>query len=581
MNLLIFTFSPVQGFIQKSRKLRDLFSSSYMLSYITQELVKYAENLGASIIYPVISEDSSDKLTANYPNRFVAKVEKDICGELAKRFEEIWEEIYTFVANELGLEGKLREQFFLHTKHYFKHFCHAQPLGEDYGEIYDLAERYLGAKKSFRPYYGLEDGYRYTSEDGEEKYPNGCYLCGELPALAVDWKEFLKKLPKKYRYALGDKPLCGVCTTKKMFPFYLKKAKKYKVPTFPSTKDLAWANLKENLKGAPNAGEILYLVNTIEENFDREDIREINADFLDPEDVKDMKKETNLEDKEFFEKLLIELEKLYEDFGFKKPKNSYFAILMADGDNMGKWLGKDDSLRGMKLTEKFHSEFSQAVSSFAKNVKEYEDNLWLSVVYAGGDDVLAVMHPSKALGFADSIRRKYSEFITSKIKGLASEPTMSAGIVIAHEKENLTFVLDEVRKAEKLAKDSGRNRVCISVIKRSGAPRSVVLKWNELEIVNRLVELFPKEKLSSTLAYALGQELEGLDRSEELFFPVVAVIRRTIRRKSTLSEGELKDLMDLIERFISQRDDFGDLLNILYIARFLSQREETNETVSA
>ena len=579
MNLLIFTFSPVQGFIQKSRKLRDLFSSSYMLSYITRELVKYAEDLGASIIYPVVSEDSSNKLTANYPNRFVAKVEEDICDKLGEKFEKIWEEIYTFVADLLNLEGNLREQFIRHTKHYFKHFCHVQKMEGNYAEAYDLAERYLGAKKSFRPYYGLEDGCKYTSKDGKELYPNGCYLCGELPALAVEWSEFLKKLPRKYKYALGDKPLCGVCITKKVFPFYLKKVKKAKLPSFPSTKDLAWADFKQSLKEAPNANEILHLVNTIEENFDREDIREINADFLDPEDVKDMLEETDQEDKEFFERLLIELEKLYEQF--EQPKNSYYAILMADGDNMGKWLGKDESLRGMKLTEDFHREFSRAVSSFAEYVKEQEDNLWLSVVYAGGDDVLAVMHPSRALKFADSIRIKYSEFITSQIRGLASEPTMSAGIVIAHEKENLDFVLEAVRKAEKLAKDKGRNRVCISVIKRSGAPRSVVLKWNELETVNKLIELFRKEKLSSTFAYALEKELVGLGCSEDLLPLVVTVVRRTLRRKGALSKEELNDLMDMIKCFISQRNDFKDLLNILYIARFISQTEGSNETVSA
>ena len=588
MNLLIFTFSPVQGFIQKSRKLRDLFSSSYLLSYLTQKLVEYAEECGASIIYPVVPKSSSSKLVANYPNRFVASVERDMCSELKKKFEETWEKIYTFVADKLGLKGKLREQFILHTKYYFKYFCHFQLQAGDYKETYDLAERYLGAKKSFRPYYGLED--EHTS--------NGCYLCGELPALAVDWKEFINNLEKTYRIAIGDLPLCGVCLTKRLFPYYLKEKENISVPIFPSTKDLAFAELKEKLwkatyEEAPNKNKILQLIKEIDKDVDTTDIRKVVADYLDPEEVRKMieekekmMKEATQEDKKRLEEvlkhlkeLLNELEQLYKD-DFEKYKNSYFAILMADGDSIGKWLGKDNSLRGTDLTEDFHRRFSQAISKFAQSVREKEDNLWLSVVYAGGDDVLAVMHPSKALEFAYSIRREYAEFITKEIKGLATEPTMSAGIVIAHEKENLSFVLEEVRRAEKRAKESGRNRVCISVIKRSGSPRSVVLRWNEIETVNKLIELFKKDKLPSTLVYALEKELRGLDCREELLPVAITVIRRAIRRKNTLSEGEFIELMDLIKCFISQRSDFRDLLNVLYLARFLSQVGGKNEAVS-
>ncbi len=579
MNLLIFTFSPVQGFIQSSRKLRDLFSSSYLLSYMTQKLVEHAKECGASIIYPVVPEESSNKLTANYPNRFVAKVEGDMCGKLEEKFKEIWKEIYTFVANELGIEGKLREQFYIHAKHYFKYFCHIQPIGDDYGETYDLAERHLGAKKSFRPYYGLQDGYTYNSKEGKEIYPNGCYLCGEYPALAVDWKEFIDSLKKAYRIAVGDKPICGVCLTKRLFPFYIKHKLRTKIPAFPSTKDFAWAELKEKVQEAPNKDRILHLVNLIEENTDRTDIKKVIADYFDPEEVKDMMANATAEEKELFNDLTNELEKLYDYFD--KPKNSYYAILMADGDNMGKWLGRDNSLRGVDLTEGFHSKFSRAVSSFAQSVKKQEDNLWLSVVYAGGDDVLAVMHPSKALGFADYAREEYSKLITNELNNLANKPTMSAGIVVAHEKENLSFVLDAVRRAEKLAKDSGRNRICVSVIKRSGSPRELVLRWEELETLNRLIYYFRKNKLSSTLAYALEKELGGLDCNDE-FLPLnLTLIRRALRRKSTLSREEVNELMKLLENFLSERDDLKDLLNIFYIARFMSQMEEANEAVSA
>ena len=37
------TFAPVQGFIEKSRKLRDLYGSSFILSYLAESLCRAAK----------------------------------------------------------------------------------------------------------------------------------------------------------------------------------------------------------------------------------------------------------------------------------------------------------------------------------------------------------------------------------------------------------------------------------------------------------------------------------------------------------------------------------------------------------
>lgn len=46
------TFSPVQGFIEKSRKLRDLFGASLILSHLSKKLVEAAKNCGNTVISP-------------------------------------------------------------------------------------------------------------------------------------------------------------------------------------------------------------------------------------------------------------------------------------------------------------------------------------------------------------------------------------------------------------------------------------------------------------------------------------------------------------------------------------------------
>ncbi|WP_448587997.1 type III-B CRISPR-associated protein Cas10/Cmr2, partial [Thermocrinis sp.] len=80
MKIQIFTFSPVQGFIEKSRRLSDLFYSSYLLSYLTERVMERVESLGGDVIYPVKTATAED--LANYPNRVVFSHGECICEEL-------------------------------------------------------------------------------------------------------------------------------------------------------------------------------------------------------------------------------------------------------------------------------------------------------------------------------------------------------------------------------------------------------------------------------------------------------------------------------------------------------------------
>lgn len=63
------TFAPVQGFIEKSRKLRDLYGASLILSYLSQKLVKEAEKT-TTVISPAIPN-----LQKGMPNRILIKGE--------------------------------------------------------------------------------------------------------------------------------------------------------------------------------------------------------------------------------------------------------------------------------------------------------------------------------------------------------------------------------------------------------------------------------------------------------------------------------------------------------------------------
>lgn len=63
------TFAPVQGFIEKSRKLRDLYGASLILSYLSQQLVQEAEKT-TTVISPARAN-----LQKGMPNRILIKGE--------------------------------------------------------------------------------------------------------------------------------------------------------------------------------------------------------------------------------------------------------------------------------------------------------------------------------------------------------------------------------------------------------------------------------------------------------------------------------------------------------------------------
>ncbi|MGB3558256.1 MAG: type III-B CRISPR-associated protein Cas10/Cmr2, partial [Geitlerinemataceae cyanobacterium] len=49
---IFITFAPIQSFIEKSRKLRDLYGASLILSYLSQQLIEAAEGNNAKVISP-------------------------------------------------------------------------------------------------------------------------------------------------------------------------------------------------------------------------------------------------------------------------------------------------------------------------------------------------------------------------------------------------------------------------------------------------------------------------------------------------------------------------------------------------
>jgi CRISPR-associated protein Cmr2 len=72
------TFAPVQGFIEKSRKLRDLYGSSFLISYLAEAICKEAEKHKHEVISPALIN-----VTQGTPNQII--IQGDFEEKIAKK----------------------------------------------------------------------------------------------------------------------------------------------------------------------------------------------------------------------------------------------------------------------------------------------------------------------------------------------------------------------------------------------------------------------------------------------------------------------------------------------------------------
>lgn len=171
-----------------------------------------------------------------------------------------------------------------------------------------------------------------------------------------------------------------------------------------------------------------------------------------------------------------------------REPHGYLAALVADGDFMGKAI---ESL----TTSAAHRRLSEALARFSGRAREIVECKHLGeLVYAGGDDVLALVCVTDALACAEALRDAFAQELARAVEGHALErpPTLSVGLGIAHRTEGLGDLVGLGQRAEALAKrepqgypGEARNALAIIVTPRSGQERAWRANWGD-EPVARL-----------------------------------------------------------------------------------------------
>lgn len=141
-------------------------------------------------------------------------------------------------------------------------------------------------------------------------------------------------------------------------------------------------------------------------------------------------------------KIKAPVRRLHKRLGYPTP---YYAMLEADGDDMGHILGG--------LTGKERQATVSALDAFARCAWQKVEAHGGFAFYIGGDELVAYVPVDKVLPLVQALSDLFRMTVGSKPIGDEPRfPTLSAGVVIAHQKEDMRAVRDWATAALREAK---------------------------------------------------------------------------------------------------------------------------------
>ena len=479
-----FTLGPILDVLGHARKTREIWFGSYFFSWYMESLISRLVSPEIHFLTPHIDGAkngggkvelrANHSLTGKYHDRFVAKSSLLDADALFERIQ---------IANADTLEGFVE---FIDDLRLREEKQGGRAIGGGRDAIREILSGYLQAR-----FFSMEDSefQRVMADDGNGNEVRAadlllntleasfnftpgqshqtCLRCKTLPGIvkAMDrvWDEGAEA-PRKVPITL-----CPICLAKfrchlgkalldKVFPKgnggspvdadplkerrFIEQAEHERRLAYPSIQEIASLELFEK------HGEVLRGKLTAKRQKDRD--AELSF-----EEIRNAVPDKTL-----------------------KPYHKYFAIVQADGDNLGKLaagIGNPTRLSAMLF------KFAEAA----------EKLIWERgglPIYIGGDDILAFMpvfyNGETVIDFVDAAARLYRDVVEGEVKnekGLDISPTISFGINIAYYKYPLSTALKDAAGLLFGNAKSQKDAAAIQLTKHSGSRIGFNLKIHEDE----------------------------------------------------------------------------------------------------
>jgi CRISPR-associated protein Cmr2 len=314
--------------------------------------------------------------------------------------------------------------------------------------------------------------------------------------------------------------------------------------------------------------------------------------------------------------------------------DTYYGLLLMDGDDMGAWLsagaqktlpvassfhptirqrlegrfGGDPKFAEYARTPRaanpaWHMAISDALNQFALHlVPEIVERRHLGrVIYAGGDDVLAMLAASDLLAAAAGLRAAYSgaspddaaaqaveggrlarldngwaSFHGRVLRLMGERATASAGLAIAHHQAPLGAVMRELRAAEKRAKAlAGKDAWSLSVLKRGGGALYVTAKWGEpLRLFGALRDLLARDDVSRRAAFHVTEWLNDVPGDQRDMVEAMLVYQMQRQCASDEAKALVRDIVPaLVREAFEKPNRLPQVAPLAWLADFMMAAE--------
>lgn len=539
------TIGPVQGFIAQARRTRDFWAGSFLLSWLTAVAIKATEAQGGTVLFPgsdgnflAFMEGDSSKGTApqqgSIPNRFKASVDEGFDAKLVTQaVQDVWCALAEFIwAKDIAPAFKDNNDQLIKSKEIWE---------RQISNFWDITwvitadiedSTALDQRKNWRTWFlPNEPGVKCSvmgdlQEISGAKRPNRA----ELDAF---WKVLRNNRIEGIENDFAEKEaVCAITYVKRRFSRYFKgfetkvgglKLKGWDVPTgVPSVSFMAavhWLEKASEKVDKKLLGDFTEKAKNLTGSYGerKTKIACLDNDLINKLDGNVFYK-NNLENPEMFvgketeKKELLSLLQQINSTKDMEPISPFYAILMMDGDSLGIQMSDEEK----------QSAIAKGLNTFTREVLPIVQKHNGFLIYAGGDDVLAILPLEDALPCAIVLR----DFYLSCFKGATVTTTLSGAIEYAHVKTPLGKVLKEAHDLlDNIAKEqTGRDAIAIRVWNLGGLqlqwaqPWEIALNGNRTYLQELTEQLNPTDgidnEFSNSFFYKIRERFKLLNAGD-------------------------------------------------------------------